>query len=555
MSVYWVVWDAAAPWIVDRLDRDGRLPALRRLRSRGVRAAARPPAPNCQTPPSLATLFTGAPSQEHGVTGFSVPEAGSATARRSGFDHGFPGRPPVWRTLARHGRRSAFVHVPWVFDAGGGVGLDVDGAIESYSGRLSRPEALHLAGNDRASWPVGEYDVDVRAGASGAELRTAVGSFQTGPRSGWVAVRVAADTGFWVRHLVGPRGAVLARTGAWRTRVAGTNRRLLDGLAAAPLFAGKGVGPLLRAGTFGPPLAQGGNGRAEDVFLSAVEDCVAPSFAGAVDAVLATHEADIVMAYLPWTDEIGHEIVGLVDDRSGAHRPALERTIRDLLDRCYRPADAVLGRVLDRADPATDTVILTADHGMVGSTHHVHVNEQLIRAGLAGLTAGGALDPGSQVVYHPANNGSLRVNHRGLDGGVVALDDVAATMRSAMAALREIAAPGGGSVVHGFVDGDARPLADGDAAALAYLVLRDDFQPSADVGSGEVVRTAAKTGAHVVNTGSSRLHATFAAAGPGLPAGLDLGEVDTTLACELALHQLGAGDVPSMLLAAGREDR
>src|SRR5687768_12321598 len=114
MTVYWLVWDAAAHWIVDRLDHEGSLAAVRRLRSAGVRAAARPPSPNCQTPSSLATLFTGTSSAEHGVTGFNVPggDDDPVELQRSGFDPSFPARPPVWRVAQQQGLRVAFVHAP-----------------------------------------------------------------------------------------------------------------------------------------------------------------------------------------------------------------------------------------------------------------------------------------------------------------------------------------------------------------------------------------------------------------------------------------------------------
>lgn len=38
MTVYWMVWDAAARWIVDRLEAEGALPAVSELRARGCRA-------------------------------------------------------------------------------------------------------------------------------------------------------------------------------------------------------------------------------------------------------------------------------------------------------------------------------------------------------------------------------------------------------------------------------------------------------------------------------------------------------------------------------------
>jgi hypothetical protein len=550
MTVYWVVWDAAAHWIVERLDRECGIPAVRRLREGGVRAAARPPRPNCQTSPSLATLFTGTWPQEHGVTGFTVPGGtGAAVAEhRSAFTPDFPARPPVWRLLAEQGRRGGFVHAPWVFDADGGVGPGVDAAIEAFSRRQARHDIRTVTAGQRQEWTVGVHEVELDTIAGATRLTTREGTHELTGGRGWVPVRLGDATGCWARYLTTSQGPAVVHTGVWSVRVAGANRSLVEHLAKAPVFAGEGVGRLYRAGWFGPRLAEGGDGSAEEVFLSSVE-CVAKAFGGAVDAVLAGHDADLIVIYLPMTDDIGHELAGWCDERSAAYRPDIAADVWRHLRRGYRWADRVLGSVLDRATES-DTVILGADHGMVGSGYLVHVNEQLIGAGLAARATDGGLDPArSAVIYHPANNGSLWVNHDALPGGVVPADRVGDVMRQAMTTLEAITADGR-SVVTGFLDEHGRRLTPDAAGALAYIVLSDDYQPTATVDRDAVVRPMTKTAAHVVNTGSARLHATFAAIGPGIPAGIDLGVVDNTLGAGLVLHELGDGDPPAALRRA-----
>ena len=82
------------------------------------------------------------------------------------------------------------------------------------------------------------------------------------------------------------------------------------------------------------------------------------------------------------------------------------------------------------------------------------------------------------------------------------------------------------------------------------MVLSDGYQPSAAADGGAVVRAMAKSAAHVINTGTSRLHAVFCAAGPGLPAGLDLGLIDNTAVAPFVLERVEAG--AAALAAAGR---
>jgi hypothetical protein len=542
MTVYWVVWDAGAHWVVNRLEREGALPAVTRMRERGVFAAARPARPNCQTPPSLATLFTGTWPAAHGVTGFTVPGAGEGVAGHvSGFSPNFPAMPPVWEAMSEKDLTSALVHAPWVFGADSHVGPHIDAAVEAYSGRLAR-HALHTldSGPGAQHWDIGGYRVEavVERNPDGPERVWITGGerLPLAPGGGWQPLDLDRDHGTWVRCVRADERLLLVHTGVWRARTAGRNPKTLHRLAHLPPFAGEGVGPLYRQGAFGRRLAEGGDGSAEEVFLSSVE-CVARSFGAAADAVLETHEADLVVVYLPMTDDVGHEFLGWCDERSAAHRPDIADRVWSYIRRCYSWSDAVLGRVLDRAG-AEDTVVLGADHGMVGSTHLVHLNDQLVRVGLAALDADGGLDPdGSQVFYHPANNGSLWA-------APSTAGDPARAMAQARAALSSITDPETGRpVVAGFLGRDGEPLTGAQTdPAVTYVALADDYQPSALVlGEGPVVRRVAKTGAHVVNTGDSRLHAVHAAVGPGIRPGTAAGVIDNTLPAALVLGQLGLG--------------
>lgn len=569
MTVYWVVWDAAAHWIVDRLDREGALPAVRRLRAAGVTAAARPPRPNCQTPPSLATLFTGSWPRQHAVTGFTVPGGphDPVDSHRSGFGPGFPARPPVWRRAQARGLRTAFVHVPWVFDGDGAVGPGVDAAVEAYSNQICGSGILPLADGSRQDWPAGAEAIGVRATAAGARLVTSAGTHDLDALRGWVPVRLTGTAGFWARHLNLPAGPAVVRTGTWAPRAAGADAQLALRLAGADVFAGEGLKSLYRSGCLGQRLVEGGDGSAEEVFVSSL-GCVARSFAAVTDVVLAGHRADLVVIYLPLTDDVGHELAGWCDTVSAAYRPDVAAAVWGHVRRCYARVDAVLGRVLGRAGQG-DTVVLGADHGIVGSARLVALNQALIEAGLAAPAPGGGLDARqSSVIYHPANNGVLRVNHDGLPGGVVPRARAGEALRAAMAALAAIApAPPAGPArpapsgpVTGFLDAAGRELPPSSVRAaddVAYVVLHDDYQPTAAVDGAPVVRPMRKSASHVVNTGTDRLHATFAAAGPGVPAGTDLGVVDNTFGAGLVSRQLGLAepDAQPLPCRAGADNR
>ncbi|MFF3291680.1 alkaline phosphatase family protein [Streptomyces sp. NPDC003023] len=544
MTVYWVVWDAGAHWVVDRLEREGALPALSRMRERGVFAAARPAFPNCQTPPSLATLFTGTWPAEHKVTGYTVPGAGEGLASHvSGFSPDFPAVPPVWETLAEHGLSSALVHAPWVFGHDSRVGAHIDGAVEAYSRRSARHAVRVLdPGGGSVDWEIGAFRVAVEAESSRRVRVRVVGGAEgegllLGPGAGWQPLELDREHGTWIACVPAGGRLLLVHTGVWSPRAAGRNPKTLHRLDRCPPFAGEGVGPLYREGVFGPRLAEGGDGFAEEVFLSSVQ-CVARSFGAAADAVLETHDADLVVVYLPMTDDVGHELLGWCDERSAAHRPDIAEAVWSYVRRCYQWSDAVLGRVLERAGD-DDCVVLGADHGMVGSTRAVHLNDVLVRAGLARAAPDGSLDAdGSAVFYHPANNGSLWAN----PGPAGDPAQARAAMERACAVLSALTDPGTGRpVVAGFLGRNGTGPADLAAdPAVLYVVPADDYQPAARLlGEGPVVRPLPKTGAHVVATGDSRLHAVHAAVGPGIAAGVDAGVIDNTWPAALVLDRLG----------------
>jgi len=541
MTVYWVVWDGAAPWIAERLCRTGALPALSALRKAGVTASARVPSPNCQTPPSLATLFTGRWPAEHGVTGFTIPsaaEGGRVDDHASAFTPGVCRAPLVWEQVAEYGARSALVHAPWVLSAAGTVEAHIDGAVEAYSRRIARADALPLRTRCRAAWRVGPYELAI-ASQENVVVSAGTQQVQLIPDGNWRPLRLGDSSGVWLRAMSSARDRLLLRTGAWTRRVAGSNARLVDAFSRTPVFNGEGLGAMYRGGAFGARMAEGGDGSAEQVFLSSVE-CAARGFATCADAALASHSADLVVIYLPMTDDLGHELAGWCDEISGAYRADIAPQLWRCLARGWGWADRVLARVMRRAE-RHDSVILSADHGMVGMTHLVHLNRALVDAGLARIDGAGRLDAAdSAAVYHPANNGSLWINHERLAGGWAGLGDVASVQQLALAALSAIIDPATGRpVVAGYLGADGRPLPACDSESPVYVVLADDYQPSAELPPGEaVVRRARKTGAHVVNTGSDRLHATLAAAGPGIPADLNLGLVENTLPAELVLDQI-----------------
>jgi Type I phosphodiesterase / nucleotide pyrophosphatase len=423
------------------------------------------------------------------------------------------------------------VHAPWVLSDSGSpdeAAKWLDGAVEAFGGRVARHGAHEFTGAP-LTFGVGEHTLT--ATADGERIAVRGGHGEALIDAEWTSLRLDSTSGVWLRSVDVRGRRLLLHTGAWVSRSAGHNPGLVEALRQAPVFAGEGLGSCYRTGLFGPRLVDGGDGGAEDVFLSSV-GVVHRVFETTVESVLAGHRADLVVLYLPTTDDVGHELIGWCDSASAAYRPDVAAEVWRRVARCYRWADALLGRVLERAGEE-DTVVLGADHGMAGTAWTLHPNQVLVDAGLAATTAEGDLDPRrSAVVYHPVNNGSLWVNDDYREGGWVPRHAAAGLLRKAAAALRRTGTPTG----HRTLVTSLVPAPEGGSA---HLLLDPDCLPSAELRpDGRAVVPARKPGAHVTNGGDERLHAVFAAAGPGLPRGQDLGVLDNTRAAALVLDQL-----------------
>lgn len=511
MTTYWMVWDGAGHWIADELIRRGYLPALAALQKRGVMTAARTSAPSCQTPAGLACLFTGTPPAVNGVNGFWVPGAidGDLTSQRPGFDPGVCREPAVWQRLGDDGFRSVMIHAPWTFEPDDSVPPPVLGAVEAYSRRVARERHQDFAPDARVTWDdLGEPVTVQRCGGTAEVVLTGPGGDRLTLGERWTAFGSGARA--WYRTvLVGSR-VTCVRTGSWKPRVAGSAPATVAALrtqAAEFPFVGESTGALYRAGVYGPRLADGGDGSAERVLLSAAA-LVADSFRGSTTAALATvDDPDLVVVYLPITDDLGHELVGLLAPETGT--PAETAAAAwDVVGRGYRLADQLLADLLDRAGDR-DSVLVTADHGMTAVTTTLYPNNLLVAANLAMPGADGADPHRSRVFYHAANNGML-VRGQGSP----------ADLAAAVALLREHRHPGTGEPAVGPpVDAHGDELIGPLPDDVVQLVFGAGVLPCPDVTGGETFGPPLRSAAHTTNNGDPGLDAVFAAAGPTVRAG------------------------------------
>jgi predicted AlkP superfamily phosphohydrolase/phosphomutase len=533
--IFWLIWDGAASSVTRRLLDEGRLPTLARLARGGVSAATRPTFPNCQTPPSLATLLTGVSPTKHGITGFHIPATGfdsPVTARRSAFDRTALHASPLWNDATEAGRPTAVVHLPWTEVGETGPTY----AAEAFSRRIARAGAIPI--DNRVT--IGPYELTLEIDDGSLTITPPVGPPST-LRGEDVrrSIAVQFDRGIggvlraWRRPADGAR--FLLSHGAWEVRTSP-----VDGLAAleeaAGPFVGDGLGRLYRHGVFGPRLDQDGDGDAEAILLVGIE-ALADHFRKASAHALGRvgREAFSVL-YQPCIDAVEHELFGWCEP----YAPGLSDRAWAGVELVYRMADRHLADVLARAGPDA-TVIVASDHGMAGIRWNVHVNEILRRGGLLAFGPDGGIDLArSQIVYHPANNGSLWVNTKPRPEGIVEPEECPGVIARAAPLLRGVRlTPDGPEVFTKIYPLDEPPCAWSETFGDLFLATLDGVHLRASPGpDGAILAPAHKSAAHLTHSAQSSLHGIFFAQGPGFTPGRDLGLIELEEVAPLVRHCL-----------------
>jgi predicted AlkP superfamily pyrophosphatase or phosphodiesterase len=213
--------------------------------------------------------------------------------------------------------------------------------------------------------------------------------------------------------------------------------------------------------------------------------------------------------YNPVSDETGHEFL-LTDPRQRGFTPERSRQLVGYVERGYAIADRAL-RAIDDALSPQDAIFVTSDHGMTPLWKQVYPNEILRQAGFVKLDAEGNIVPESTAVA-VASSGMAHVYiNPSADRAAVlpAVEKALRTFRSDgespwdQIVAREAAGPIG-----------LRAPESGDLIVIATPGI--GVSPSARPERGPV-GIPGNLGGHGYRNTYPQLHATFLAAGPGIP--------------------------------------
>lgn len=463
-----------------------------------------PLAPNCQTPPSLFTIWSGCEAEKHGLLGYDVPRAvnGDPAAYVDGFQAWPREIVMAWDLYANqlHTIRTCavpFVQAerlsPWLLSA-----TDVfrppltaacvlgDGEVLSIASLALRVEA-----NDR--------EIVLRDDQGRECWRCALGSGQpedpltlpgTAPGDSHFALCLR---GAWIDGQ--PK---LISLGYHPVLVHGTAAQARRRKGHSQPYVVANPGKLYAGGALGQRMDQGGLGLAEQLLVSLMRD-VHDSFAADTLYAVQADDADLVVGYYPVIDLLSHQLLRYAVGEGQQLNGPLAGAFLDVLDWL----DSLIAELAERIGPQV-RFIVNSDHGMLPIEWEVCPNAFFAQRGWVSRHADGSIDPHrSTVFFHPAENG-LMVFHR------ERLHDIGLTPVGVIEALASAVAASGLPGLRA-IAGAAAPLGSAWQADF-YLQSPAGARSRADM-AGELVKRSAKGGDHTVYSPQAWLRGTLIDAG------------------------------------------
>lgn len=465
-----------------------------------------PLAPNCQTPPSLFTIWSGCEAAMHGMLGYDVPRAinGDPAAYVDGFQSWPHEIGMVWDLYTNQlqtVRTCAVPFVqpkrlsPWLLSA-----TDVfrpplaaacvvgDGEVLSIA---SLALALRVEANDR--------EIVLRDEEGRERWRCVLGSGQpedplllpsTTPGDSHFALCLRSA---WIDGR--PK---LISLGYHPVLVHGAAAQARRHIGHSQPYVVANPGKLYAGGELGQRMDQGGQGFAEKLLVSLMRD-VHDSFARDTLCAVQADDADLVVGYYPVIDLLSHQLLRYAVGEGTELNGPLAGTFLEVMDWL----DNLIRELAERIGPQV-RFIVNSDHGMLPIEWEVYPNVFFAHRGWLSLRPDGSIDPHrSTAFFHPAENG-LTVFHR------ERLPDIGLTPAGVIEALASAVSASGLPGLTAIVG----------AAASLGSAWQADFYLQSPAGSraradmpGDLVKRSTKGGDHTVYGPDAWLRGTLIDAG------------------------------------------
>lgn len=411
--VKWAVIDGLPFSLLKKYLDFNSMPHLSRLMEQGAITPLEPLWPNCQTPPSLFSIWSGEPATVHQIFGFDTPHSEQPGRFRNGFTRWPDSSEMVWERWAQAGHDVRLNHVPFVNEAKLGDRLIARSNIYSEvlyeSSVFTQAMRLSIGEFDLTLTlqPLQDQQARLHVDGEGIELTTTLtqGIFVDialpAPLEGALTLMVN-------RTATGEmEGALLGKNRYCRS---GKNP-MLTGHEHGTEFCHASLAKLYRNNQLGVKKGQGGDGEAEKKLFASLAR-VHQSFYQELAESFAQQDAVLTVGYYPVIDLALHEILNI---ESLAQNDA---EIAGYFKQVMQWAEAVVA-ALENSCTGSEILVINSDHGMQPIADIYYLNCYLAQQGWLNFDAQGNIDYANTLAaYHPAENGTLLI-HKDCDAAKV----------------------------------------------------------------------------------------------------------------------------------------
>ncbi|MBV6751317.1 alkaline phosphatase family protein [Pseudomonas chlororaphis] len=410
-AVLWILVDGLSCNLLARFAAAYPESTLGALVSRGRMRPLAPLRPNCQTPPSLFSIWSGKDVDEHKLTGYDVPVEieGDPAAYVDAFSSWPKNIPMIWDRYAQAECTVRLCSIPFVqperlgrylLSSSATYGLPiVQPTLVSLDETFSSAELgleFTLTGTDSTLFLMHRTG-NVTAVPIGASVDLPLSEVNAaGPHHYYLAVKVTA----------------MVIEGQVKLMLHGYSSVDVNGFALSTMyeqqrdrsFVSMNPAKLYQANLLGRRLRDGGKGEAESILADLMKP-LHDSFTGEITRAVEANDAQLVIGYYPVIDLLSHQILANEFSTSFDGSVGSQHLFSVLLE-FDRWLSGLLPRVADNT-----RVVIHSDHGMTPLKWDVYPNRFLLAAGWLVLRPDDSLDTDRSVAFfHPAENGLLVVH-------------------------------------------------------------------------------------------------------------------------------------------------
>lgn len=416
MTLNWFIFDGIPKWLLERLLNTGELPYFKKIIDSGSFFDTKPSYPNCQTPAAMATLLTGQSQQEHKINGYWMQGKEDHRKYVNSLLQASPEGSLIWEDLSKENIEIDLIQIPWYKETSKKINF-----VGGINNRISREKYYDLSNRDI-------LNIEDEVGIIKAIKKDAF-TWQLESNNYFTCINDKKWTLFtsnkghsaWYRVVNSNEKEYLIRTAVWEMVYSSTRNDsiLLNKTIGKNPFLGETLGGMYRTGLFGKQFYIDGDGTAENLYLDLYKLSFEYYKLVLNEIFKNRSENKLRIIYVPFTDDIGHELIGFLNSDIEIPKK-YEMKAFELLLKVYKYADQLL-EIAYEEEKDFDFVI-SSDHGMNGVSTMFHPNDLLVCNGYAQKASGdfeNTNEKTSHVIYHVVNNGFIYENTKNHDNKIL----------------------------------------------------------------------------------------------------------------------------------------